>query len=265
LWNSRRDTANKADLFANIPSLVRPTFGAPPHKSHLDELGGFIQDDWRAHARLVLNLGLRYDYYPTVKLVPTTDIPVQIVNLTPASDLRKMDFGAPLDPLRPYEPDGWVNLGPRAGFAWTIDGARDTVLRGGVGVLYSPQMPAVVRTFMAEVGYVRVDGRKFLQQRLFSLAMDRETGARPNQALGAPGGYYVDNSQTSEYNALQTSLRKRFATHFSFDVHYTLSKGTATQGGDVGAYYQGDFEDFTRDFLIPRPIAGRRCRTRGTA
>src|SRR5207237_8878245 len=89
---------NKTDLFANIPSLVRPTFGAPPHESHMDEFGGFLQDDWRVSSSLVLNLGVRYDYYGTVKLVPTTDVPVQIVNLAAPSDLRKMDFGAPLDP-----------------------------------------------------------------------------------------------------------------------------------------------------------------------
>lgn len=323
--------ANKADALANIPSTVRPTFGAPPHESHLDEAGGFIQDDWRVHSRLVLNLGLRYDYYGTVKLEPTTDIPVQIVNLGAPTDLRKMDFGAPLDPLEPYKPDGWANLGPRAGFAWTVDGARDSVIRGGVGVMYTPQMPAVVRqgaahprvpfrvswnrtealardlrwpsynddmrvvvereaaasgkpfffslidpalqnpysvqtmlnfqrgltrTMMGEIGYVRVDGRKFVEQRLFSLAVDRQTGARPNPALGAPGGYYVDNSQTSEYNALQSSFRKRFSNHYSFDAHYTLSKGTATQGGDVGAYYQGDFEDFTQDFYNPEADRG---------
>jgi hypothetical protein len=322
---------NKEDLFANIPSQVRPTFGAPPHKSHLDEFGGFIQDDWRATGRLVLNLGLRYDYYGTVKLRPTTSIPVQIVNLEAPSDLRKMDFGPVRDPLKPYEPDGWVNLGPRAGFAWTLDDSRDTVVRGGVGVMYTPQMPAVVRQgaahplvpfrtdwnrtealdlglkwpsynddlrtvveadaaasgrpfffslidphlqnpysiqsmlnfqrglgrgLMAEVGYVRVDGRKFIQQRFFPLAIDRETGARPNPALGVPGGYYIDNGQTSEYNALQTSIRKRFSHNFSFDVHYTLSKGTATQGGDVGAYYQGDFEDITQDFFNPEADRG---------
>ena len=321
--------ANKADALANIPTEVRPTFGAPPHTSHLDEIGGFVQDDWRVGGRLVLNLGVRYDYYATVKLRPTTDIPVQIVNLAPAADFRKMDFGPPLDPLKPYNPDGWVNLGPRVGFAWTVDGSRESVIRGGVGVLYSPQMPAVVRqgaahpvvpfrtswnrtealakdlhwpsynddlrsiverdaagkpfffslidphlqnpytiqtmlnyqrglgrTLMAEAGYVRVDGREFLLQRLFSLAIDRATGARPNPALGAPGGYYVDNGQTSEYNALQTSLRKRFSRHHSFDVHYTLSKGRATQGGDVGAYYQGDFEDFTQDFFNPEADRG---------
>lgn len=320
---------NKADLLANIPRLVRPTFGAPPHESHMDEFGGFLQDDWRLGSRLVLNLGLRYDYYATVKLRPTSEVPVQIVNFNAPTDLRRMDFGSVRDALDPYDPDGWVNLGPRAGFAWTLDEASDTVVRAGAGVLFSPQMPAVVRqgaahpivpfrtswnrvealqrglrwpsfnddlrlvveresggrpfffslldtelqnpytvqtminlqralgrTLMAEVGYVRVDGRRFLQHRLFDLASDRQTGARPNPALGAPGGYYVDNGQTSEYHAMQTSVRKRFSNHFSFDFHYTLSKGTATQGGDVGAYYQGDFEDFTQDFFNPEADRG---------
>lgn len=320
---------NKADLFANRPSVVRPTFGAPPHESHLEEFGGFIQDDWRVNRALVLNLGVRYDYYATVQLRPTSEIPVQIVNLEAPTNLRALDFGALRDPSRPYDPDGWVNLGPRAGFAWSINDNSDMVVRGGIGVLYTPHMPAVVRqgaahplvpfrvswsrteaaergltwpaynddlravvereaggnpfifsaidpdlqnpysvqtmlnfqraltpSLMAEAGYVRVDGRKFIQHRLFSLAMDRETGARPNPALGAPGGYYVDNGQTSEYNALQTSIRKRFSNNFSFDVHYTLSKGTATQGGDVGAYYQGDTENFTQDFWNPEADRG---------
>ena len=58
----------------------------------------------------------------------------------------------------------------------------------------------------------------------------------PNPQLGAPGGYYVDSSQTMVYNGLQTSVRKRFSNHYSFDANYTFGKGTATQGGDLAAY-----------------------------
>ena len=64
-----------------------------------------------------------------------------------------------------------------------------------------------------------------------------QTGARPNPALGAPGGYYVDSSQTMVYNGLQTSLRKRFSNRYSWDVNYTLGKSESTQGGDLSAYY----------------------------
>ena len=49
----------------------------------------FIQDDWRLGDRFVLNLGLRYDYYGQVKVRPTTDVPVEIVNYEAPTDLRK--------------------------------------------------------------------------------------------------------------------------------------------------------------------------------
>ena len=314
---------NKADLLANSPNQVIGNFGAPPHKSHLYEAGLFIQDDWRASSRLVLNLGLRYDAYSTIAVEPTTDTPVQIVNFEPPTDLRKADFGALRDPFKPYDPD-YNNFAPRVGFAWTLDRSGDTVLRGGSGVLFSPHLPATVRQsaanplvpfrttwartdalarglkwpmytvdlrqvaladgggkpsvfsvfdtnlpnpytiqtmvsvqralgpmLMAEVGFVRTDGRHFPLQRLLSMMIDRQTGARPEAwTLGSPGGYYVDSSQTMTYNGLQTSIRKRMSSSFQFESNYTLSKGTATQGGDLQAYYIADVANI-QDFFDP--------------
>jgi len=52
------------------------------------------------------------------------------------------------------------------------------------------------------------------------------------------------------YNALQTSFRRRFANHYSYDVSYTLAKGTATQGGDLAAYYLASIGN-TQDFFHP--------------
>ena len=311
-----------ADALANIPSSVNMSFGAPPHKSHLDEFGGFIQDDWRLGAGLVLNLGLRYDYYPSIKVYPTTSTPVEIVNLAQLTDLRKLDFGGYVDPLHPYKNDG-NNIGPRLGFAWTVPNMKDTVIRGGSGVLYSPHLPATVRESAAnpfvpfrqiynrtqaialglqwplynddvapivvsqaggkktvfsvlntdlpnpytiqsmisvergfgrsigvEVGYVHTDGQDFPLQDPFPADFDRATGAVPNPAIGAPGGYYVTSGQTMAYNALQTSFRKRFSNHYSLDVSYALAKGMATQGGDLAAYYLASVGN-TQDFFNP--------------
>jgi outer membrane receptor protein involved in Fe transport len=55
--------------------------GNPPHSAWLDQLGGFIQDDWRVNRRLVLNLGLRYDIYPAFGYKATTDQGAEINNL----------------------------------------------------------------------------------------------------------------------------------------------------------------------------------------
>ena len=315
---------NKADLLANIPNQVVASFGAPPHKSHLDEFSAFVQDTWRPTSRLVLDLGLRYDAYSTIVVEPSTNAPVAIVNFEAPTDFRKMNFGAQRDPLKPYDPDR-LNFGPRAGFAWTLDEAGNTVLRGGSGILFSPHLPATVRqsagdplvpfrttwnktdaaarglvwpmytadlrpvalrdgggrpavfsvfdphlpnpysvqtminvqralnpSLVTEVSYVRTDGRNFPLQRLLSMVIDRQTGARPEDwTLGSPGGYYVDSSQTMTYNGLQSSVRKRMANDVQFEVNYTWSKGTATQGGDLQAYYLADNVANVQDFFDP--------------
>jgi hypothetical protein len=275
----------------------------------------------------VLNAGLRYDYYGQVRVHPTTPVEVEIVNFAPATDLRKLDFGPQVDPQKPYNPDG-DNFGPRLGFAWTVDSSEQTVVRAGVGYLYSPHLAATVResaanpfipfriiwnrtevaakgikfpfytddsapialrdaagrksvfsifntalpvpytvqwmmsvqralphTMALEVGYLRTDGNDFPLQRQFTQAIDRQTGVRPNPALGAPGGYYVDADQTMVYNGLQTSLKKRYTNRYSWEVNYTFGKSEATQGGDLSAYYIANIDN-TQDFWDPESDRG---------
>ena len=72
----------------------------------------------------MLNLGVRFDFYPAFQVKATSDRPAEIVNLESPTDLRLMDFGAPRPPDDIYNPD-WFNIGPRAGFAWTLDEAGD--------------------------------------------------------------------------------------------------------------------------------------------
>ncbi len=318
-------------LLANTPTSVSLLAGQPPHDGHLDEFGGFIQDDWRVNSHLVLNLGLRADFYPTVQCHPTTSAPAQIYNLNPPTNLQKMDFGSPRPANHPYDAD-WNNLGPRVGFAWNVDGKGKTVIRGGSGVLFSQQLfalfqnqltnpflPSTVtlnqtdaaadgfrwplygadlasvllqkgggnktvfslidtslsnpytiqtnfdveqdlgRGWMAEVGYLRTDGASFPLERPLAQAFDRQTGARPNPALGTPSGYYLTSEQTMVYNAMQASVRKRFGTGLGLDFHYTLSRGWADQGGALSsAFVNADIyvtQDFFNPFIDREPLS----------
>jgi hypothetical protein len=312
-----------ADLLANIPSTVTLLSGVPPHDAHLDEFGGFIQDEWRVNRRFVLTLGLRADFYPTVQVQATTDRQAQIYNLNPPTNLQLMDFGAPRPRNNPYNPD-WRNLGPRVGFAWTLDQKGKTVLRGGSGVLYSQQLfallqntisdpfvpgtvswnktdaatlgikwpiyadslqsmvvqkdagkpavfslidthlrnPFTIQTmfdversignaWMIEAGYFRTDGGDFPLNQPLAQAFDRQTGVRPNPALGTPSGYYITARQTMVYNAFQTSLRKRFGSGLAMDFHYTLSRGWADQGGALSSSFVNADIFVTQDFFNP--------------
>src|SRR5205814_7339025 len=71
-------------------------------------------------------------------------------------------------------------------------------------------------------------------------------------ALGTISGYYVSSEQTMVYNALQTSLRRRFTKSFGFDLHYTLRKGWAEQGGGLSSNFVNGDIFFTQDFWDPK-------------
>src|SRR5262249_49631482 len=84
---------------------------------------------------------------------------------------------------------------------------------------------ALGQELMLEVGYVGDRGVKFPMHGRFTLP-DRVTGERPNPLI-IPGGYFVDNSESTTYHSLQTSLRKRFSRNLSFDFHYTYGQALA--------------------------------------
>ena len=101
-------------------------------------LAGYVQDDWKLHPDLTLNLGVRWE----------TDTPMSDANdamngfdpdaVNPVSRTRGVVRFAGKDgwPRYAYEAD-WNNFGPRFGFAWQPWGTRKMVIRGGFGILYA--------------------------------------------------------------------------------------------------------------------------------
>ncbi len=118
---------NDAELLANNPSRMQLTFGLSPYVINYWTTGYFVQDDFKIRPNLVVNLGLRYDYFS----VPTEQDD-RLFN-------REGPFG--LGPLIPasegiYKADT-NNFAPRVGFAWTTGQTGRTVVRGGFGMFYT--------------------------------------------------------------------------------------------------------------------------------
>jgi Carboxypeptidase regulatory-like domain/TonB dependent receptor len=91
--------------------------------------GMFFQDDWRITPRIMLNLGLRYNYKQ-----PLHDIHNHLGNFDP--NLGMVQQGQPSVGDTVIHPDR-TNFSPRLGFAWDLTGKGTTVIRAGGGVFYS--------------------------------------------------------------------------------------------------------------------------------
>jgi len=115
------------DMLANRPLQAQVTWGVNPFLIKNWGIGFFVQDDFRVNRRLMLNLGLRYDYMA---------VPEE-------RDGRLFNRGGPFGfgALRPadsaYDADR-INFSPRFGFAYTADQSAKTVIRGGFGVFMNP-------------------------------------------------------------------------------------------------------------------------------
>ena len=116
--------------FANAAALIGQSSGNPNLSYANENYSFFVQDDWKAHPRLTLNLGLRYD----------------ISSVSREAEGRLQNFILATKSFTPlgqkiYNVDK-NNFGPRLGFAWDIFGSQKTVLRGGYGIFFDRDLPA---------------------------------------------------------------------------------------------------------------------------
>ena len=82
-------------------------------------VAGFVQDDWRVHPRLSLNLGVRYE------------LDTDVNNISRVDELNPIVADFTRGPRR-RDTNNW---GPRLGFNWSAADARTSV-RGGYGLYY---------------------------------------------------------------------------------------------------------------------------------
>ncbi|MEP6787907.1 MAG: TonB-dependent receptor, partial [Acidobacteriota bacterium] len=121
--------ASLSDFHANSPFIIS-TGGNPLLHYANENFGFFVQDDWKIHPRLTLNLGIRYD--------------VSTVSRERDGNLQNFDLAThTLSPKgqKVYNVDK-NNFAPRVGFAFDVFGNQKTVLRGGYGIFYNRELPA---------------------------------------------------------------------------------------------------------------------------
>lgn len=107
-----------------ITTISRPIDGFSQAEQHY--WIGYAQDEWRIRPNMVLNYGLRYEFYSVNREISNRAVVFDVAN------------GRLVDPSTPYY-KATHNFGPRLGFTWTPDklGGK-TVFRVGGGLYYGP-------------------------------------------------------------------------------------------------------------------------------
>jgi hypothetical protein len=92
--------------------------------------GFYLQDDLALHARLTLNLGLRYEFFTVPRDIKGRD-----------SSLRNVATDVEYTVGPPFENPSLKNFGPRLGVAWDVSGDGTTAVRAGAGLYYDTDGP----------------------------------------------------------------------------------------------------------------------------
>jgi hypothetical protein len=120
----------------NRPDLLQSvTFsdGASSHYQVIDQVAFYVQDDWKIHPRLTLNLGLRWD--ANIGNLPAQDENRTLLLLSQLNHpVARALTGDPAKLTRTTP--SYKEFQPRVGFAWDPFGDSKTVIRGGYGIFY---------------------------------------------------------------------------------------------------------------------------------
>ncbi len=179
-------------------------FGPMSFRFATDDIDAYLNDEWRAAARLTLNFGLRYEY----EKLPSPQIP-----------------NALLPDSTRFHPDK-NNFGPRMGFAYDLFGTGKSVLRGGYGIYYGRIINATIYNAITSTG---------LKQGQVSYSYyNNTTGAPlyPNTVKTAPTTSIKPNVVTLDstfanpmIHQVDLVFEQEIAHNTVFSLSYLMSKG----------------------------------------
>ncbi|MGC2357077.1 MAG: carboxypeptidase regulatory-like domain-containing protein [Candidatus Acidiferrum sp.] len=187
----------------------------------------FIQDDFRVTPRLTLNLGVRYEYNTvlTGHLIQNFNLAALYANSTSTNTAQ---FFGPLG-AGLYKPDR-NNFGPRIGFSWDPYGAGKTVIRGGFGIFYNPQLTGAALSLAGnyQQGY-NLNILDFFFVPNFSCTPDFNQPPVPYYYISYP----LPNplpvctpTPPPNVNSLDPNLRDSYSMHWSLGVQQEIARST---------------------------------------
>lgn len=211
------------------------------------DVAGFVQDDMKATERLILNLGVRYEYFG-----PPTEIHGRLSNFDPSiatpqapatgtysGFLLPANFpGQVPSGLTKTSRSGWwnadyANFSPRFGFAFRAHDGPTVVIRGGYGMYYSRLSGEIAEQNVGQPPFA-------LTQSLQGAGNAAATFAEPyNPALPPISTYpiFIPRTPSSAISvaAVGQDLRSPYAQQYDLNVQYEFARNFLLQVAYVGS------------------------------
>lgn len=182
----------------------------------------YVNDDWKVTPRLTMTLGMRYDYFQRYTQSDDKFVNIELNGFVIANTVTPStsQFGRQL-----IAPDR-NNFGPRFGLAYRPNLKGETVIRGGYGIYYTPQISnaifAMAEGAQATAG-ATINGNIVGAPNVFF----NDPFALASNAGGLP--FAVSNDQFMKDSYIQQwnfNIQRKLPFNFVVDTGYVGSKGT---------------------------------------
>lgn len=206
--------------------------------------GFFVNDNYRIHKRLTLNLGLRYEinkpfvdrYDRLANYIPELNqVVISSDRTLPEIQQRLQDAGIEAQfalardvglPRALVQTD-YKNLAPRVGFAWSASSDGKTVLRGGYGIFYAGLLQDPLRIFLGDNFPIKVMeyfGAGPLHPISFADPFPQNLSLESRGVVSADG---VERRQPTGYlQNWNLTIERRLGRATVLETAYVGSKGT---------------------------------------
>ena len=136
-----------ASLLTGYINSAARGFLLEPYMLRTQEHGLFVQDDFKANARVTINAGLRYEIFGA-----ETEEDDKIVNFDPVN-LRLIYAGEDGVSRSVNKKTRYLNFAPRLGLTYDLLGDATTIVRTGFAITYFPEQPSASNMVGQQVPY----------------------------------------------------------------------------------------------------------------
>jgi len=241
------------DFFSGNPQKGIVNIGNGNRTMKWMHYAGFVQDDWHIKPRVMLNLGLRYEY-----ATPIREVNNLFGNFDPNLGIVQQGQASVGPTL--WKPNRH-NFSPRVGFAWDVMGNGTTVVRAASSVIYAT---IYARPFMdngppngsagniaqdpsgacnvtitpgqtcAQAGGQTFGGTIDLGQPNYIGSINNGGQLDWNGVLFPQGGLSCTASSTCSLYAIDPHLQTPYVVNYNVNIQHSFSSNLSLEVGYVG-------------------------------